>query len=85
MPPNLPVLGTTATANNRVINDVASQLGNINIQRGSLARDSLALQTISMPDQASRMAWLAQHLPDMPGTGIIYTLTNAILIKSLSG
>ena len=75
MPPNLPVLGTTATANNRVINDVASQLGNINIQRGSLARDSLALQTISMPDQASRMAWLAQHLPDMPGTGIIYTLT----------
>lgn len=75
MPSNMPVLGTTATANNRVINDVASQLGNINIQRGSLARDSLALQTISMPDQASRLAWLAQHLPDIPGTGIIYTLT----------
>lgn len=75
MPSNMPVLGTTATANNRVINDVSSQLGNINIQRGSLARDSLALQTISLPDQASRLAWLAQHLPDIPGTGIIYTLT----------
>lgn len=75
MPPNLPILGTTATANNRVLNDVAGQLGKIEIQRGPLMRESLALQTLRLPDQSSRLAWLVEHLPELPGTGIIYTLT----------
>jgi len=75
MPPNMPVLGTTATANNRVIKDVQAQLGNIEIQRGPLVRDSLALQTLRLPDQASRLAWLARHIPELPGTGIVYVLT----------
>lgn len=75
MPPNMPVLGTTATANNRVLADVQAQLGDIHVLRGSLARDSLALQTLRLPDQASRLAWLAQHIPELPGTGIVYVLT----------
>jgi ATP-dependent DNA helicase RecQ len=75
MPPNMPVLGTTATANNRVIQDVQDQIGNINIQRGPLVRDSLFLQTMRLPDQASRLAWLAQYIPGLPGTGIVYVLT----------
>ena len=75
LPANTPVLGTTATANNRVVEDIQAQLGNIQIQRGSLVRESLALQTLSLPDQASRLAWLATHIPELPGTGIIYTLT----------
>jgi len=75
MPPNMPVLGTTATANNRVIQDVQDQIGNIAIQRGPLVRDSLFLQTMRLPDQASRLAWLAQHIPGLPGTGIVYVLT----------
>ncbi len=75
MPPNMPILGTTATANNRVIEDVQAQLGDIEIQRGPLVRDSLALQTLRLPDQASRLAWLAQHIPELPGTGIVYVLT----------
>lgn len=75
MPPNMPVLGTTATANNRVIQDVQDQIGNIMIQRGPLVRDSLALQTMRLPDQASRLAWLAQYIPGLPGTGIVYVLT----------
>jgi len=75
IPPNVPVLGTTATANDRVIEDIQSQLGDIEIQRGTLVRESLALQTIRLPDQAARLAWLAEHVPEMPGTGIIYTLT----------
>ena len=75
LPPNTPVLGTTATANNRVVEDIQQQLGNIQIQRGSLGRESLALQTLVLPGQASRLAWLAQVIPGLPGTGIVYTLT----------
>jgi ATP-dependent DNA helicase RecQ len=75
LPPNMPLLGTTATANNRVIEDVQSQLGDVQIQRGTLVRDSLFLQTLRLKDQASRLAWLAQYIPDLPGTGIVYVLT----------
>lgn len=75
MPPNMPVLGTTATANDRVIDDVVEQLGDIDVVRGSLARDSLALQTVVLEDQTSRLAWLAQVVPSLEGTGIIYVLT----------
>ena len=75
MPDNLPILGSTATANDRVVEDVKTQLGHVNVQRGVLMRRSLALQNIRLPSQAARLAWLAEHLPDLPGTGIIYTLT----------
>jgi ATP-dependent DNA helicase RecQ len=75
MPPNIPVLGTTATANTRVVRDIAEQLGDIRIVRGSLMRESLTLQNIRLPDQAARLAWLAEQVPGLPGTGIIYTLT----------
>lgn len=75
LPPNVPVLGTTATANNRVVNDIREQLGDIQIQRGSLERESLALQAIELGDQPSRLAWLAQVIPNLDGTGIIYALT----------
>ncbi|HML77353.1 RecQ family ATP-dependent DNA helicase [Geobacter sulfurreducens] len=75
MPPNMAVLGTTATANNRVLDDITTQLGNIEVQRGPLLRETLALQTVQLPDQSGRLAWLAEHLPQLPGTGIVYTLT----------
>ena len=75
LPANTPVLGTTATANNRVVADIQTQLGNIQIHRGPLTRESLALQTMVLPDQASRLAWLVQVIPTLPGTGIVYTLT----------
>ncbi|BBL34628.1 ATP-dependent RNA helicase RhlB [Nitrosomonas stercoris] len=76
IPSNIPVLATTATANDRVVNDVKAQLGqNIILQKGSLVRKSLKLQNINMPSPAARMAWLAQTIPALPGSGIIYTLT----------
>lgn len=76
LPPNVPVIATTATANDRVVNDVKEQLGrNIILQRGSLVRRSLKLQNINMPSPAARMAWLAQTIPYLPGSGIVYTLT----------
>jgi len=75
VPANMPVLATTATANNRVVNDIETQLKGLEIRRGNLSRESLYLQNIILPDQAQRLAWLAEQLPQIPGTGIIYTLT----------
>jgi ATP-dependent DNA helicase RecQ len=76
MPSKMPVLATTATANDRVVNDIKTQLGhNIILQRGSLVRKSLKLQNINIPSPAARMAWLAQIIPTLSGNGIVYTLT----------
>ena len=76
LPQNIPVLATTATANNRVVEDIIAQLGaNLRVSRGSLTRKSLQLQNIKLKSPAARMAWLAEYLPNLPGSGIIYTLT----------
>ena len=76
LPPNLRLLATTATANNRVMEDLATVLGpKLNVSRGDLNRGSLTLQTIRLSSQAERLAWLAQQLATMKGAGIIYTLT----------
>ena len=76
LPIGTPVLGTTATANDRVVSDVAEQLGpQLTIQRGTLERESLALQVIRMPDRADRLAWLATTIPGLSGSGIVYCLT----------
>lgn len=75
LPPNMPILATTATANDRVVQDVAVQMGELNIRRGLLTRTSLKLQNIRLPSPAARMAWLAEQVPNLPGSGVIYTLT----------
>jgi len=76
LPANLRVLATTATANDRVMRDLEAVLGpNLEVSRGDLSRPSLALQTIRLPSQAERLAWLAERIPEIPGHGIIYTLT----------
>jgi ATP-dependent DNA helicase RecQ len=75
MPDGMPILGTTATANDRVCDDIVSQLGDIEIIRGTLTRESLILQNIQLNDQASRLAWLKENIPKLSGSGIVYTLT----------
>jgi len=73
-----PVLATTATANARVVGDVAEQLGaGTLVLRGALDRESLHLAVLELPGAAERLAWLADHLPELPGSGIVYTLTVA--------
>jgi ATP-dependent DNA helicase RecQ len=82
LPEGVPVLATTATANDRVATDVAEQLGIGNgggtlVLRGSLDRESLHLSVAKLPTSQARLAWLAEHLEELPGSGIIYTLTVA--------
>ncbi|MEV8326138.1 RecQ family ATP-dependent DNA helicase [Kitasatospora sp. NPDC056731] len=83
LPPGVPVLATTATANARVTADVAEQLGTGStdehalVLRGPLDRESLTLGVLALPDPAHRLAWLADHLDRLPGSGIVYTLTVA--------
>ena len=78
LPPNSPVLATTATANSRVVADVAEQLGDdALVLRGSLERESLRLGVVALPSAAHRLGWLAEHLPRLQGSGIVYALTVA--------
>lgn len=76
LPVNISVLATTATANRRVEQDAAAQLGGaVVVQRGPLVRESLALQNMRMPGPADRLAWMADRIPQLPGSGIVYALT----------
>lgn len=76
LPTNIPLLATTATANDRVVADVVKQIGPyLQVVRGPLVRESLHLQNITLTRQASRLAWLAEQVPHLSGSGIIYTLT----------
>ena len=78
LPASVPVLATTATANDRVIADVQEQIGqNLLVLRGPLARTTLRLQCLTLEDQSARLAWLATWLPRLPGSGIVYCLTVA--------
>ncbi|AOW92958.1 recombinase RecQ [Rhodococcus sp. WMMA185] len=75
----IPVLATTATANDRVVSDVSIQLGvggaEALVLRGGLERDSLHLSVVRIPEATARAAWLTERLDSLPGSGIIYTLT----------
>ena len=76
LPAGVPVLCCTATANDRVVADIEHQLGDdLAVLRGPLARDGLALHVLDLPAQAQRLAWLAERIPGLPGTGIVYCLT----------
>lgn len=73
---NISILATTATANNRVVKDIQNQLGDdIDIYRGELSRDSLAIQTINLENREERLCWIKENINKLPGTGIIYCLT----------
>jgi ATP-dependent DNA helicase RecQ len=74
----VPVLATTATANVRVVDDIIEQLGEgVRVFRGPLGRASLRLDAIDLGNQAERLAWLAERIPEMTGSGIVYCLTVA--------
>ncbi|GLU48065.1 ATP-dependent DNA helicase RecQ [Nocardiopsis ansamitocini] len=82
LPAGIPVLATTATANERVTRDVAEQLETGDgaatlVLRGGLDRESLHLAVVNLPDSTARLSWLAQNLGEFEGSGIIYTLTVA--------
>lgn len=76
LPSNVPVLGTTATANNRVISDLKKQWGeNVYVSRGPLSRESLHIQLLKLNNKAERYAWILNNINKLPGCGIIYCLT----------
>jgi len=82
LPPGVPVLATTATANARVVADVSEQLdpdgaADTLVLRGPLDRESLSLHVVGLPGPAERLAFLADQLPNLDGSGIVYTLTVA--------
>jgi ATP-dependent DNA helicase RecQ len=82
MPRNVPVLCTTATANDRVVQDIHQQLGeDLKVIRGSLDRESLSLSTVKISLTVQRLAWLAEWVPKFAGSGIVYCLTVADTLR----
>ncbi len=78
LPPDTPVLATTATANSRVVADIGAQIGDDPLTlRGTLDRESLRLGVVETPDLAAAYAWVADALERVEGSGIIYVLTVA--------
>lgn len=76
LPSNVPILATTATANDRVVVDLQNQLGNkVFVSRGPLTRESLYIQVLNKPGKIERYAWILANIPKLPGSGIIYCLT----------
>jgi ATP-dependent DNA helicase RecQ len=73
LPGGTPVLATTATANERVVADVAEQLGTGGVEVTTVR----GLGVLRLPSDRARLAWLSAHLGDLPGSGIVYTLTVA--------
>src|SRR5690606_5456410 len=92
LPEGIPVLATTATANQRVTRDVAEQLGaggqvedgEVLVLRGGLDRASLHLAVVRLPDPSTRLAWLAENLRGYTGSGIVYCLTVAAAEQTAS-
>jgi ATP-dependent DNA helicase RecQ len=81
----VPVLACTATATDRVVDDVAIQLARsgddgVAVLRGPLARATLHLEVVDLPTHEERLAWLAAFVTTQRPTGragIVYTLTVA--------
>lgn len=72
----VPLLATTATANNRVIADLKEQLGgDVYVSRGSLMRDNLSIQILKLNGKTERYAWMCENIPKLTGSGIVYCLT----------
>jgi ATP-dependent DNA helicase RecQ len=75
LPDHIPVAATTATANDRVVDDVTRQVPDLRVVRGDLVRESLRIQTVELDSRADRLAWLAENLDGLPSSGIVYCLT----------
>lgn len=76
LPDNLPILATTATATHRVQSDIEQQIGGkLTTIRGSLVRDNFHLFVLTVDSEDEKLMWIAQHINELQGTGIIYTGT----------
>ncbi len=76
LPQNFPVLATTATATDRVANDIKQQIGkNVTLIRGNLLRENFSLNVVIVKNDDEKMVWLADFLSKVTGNGLIYTGT----------
>ncbi|TDL96622.1 RecQ family ATP-dependent DNA helicase [Macrococcus carouselicus] len=79
-PDHIAILGTTATANDRVIQDIKDQLGDeLQVFRGDLIRDNISIQVNPAQSKVERLAFITDALTRHPflskQQGIIYCLT----------
>ena len=76
LPEGIPVLATTATANDRVVRDLKFQLGkDLEILRGTMDRKSINIDVLNLETSERKIDWLLRNIPQLEGAGIIYCLT----------
>lgn len=68
------ILAVTATANERVLQDIQSQFGNLQVLRGSLIRKNLIVSVGYFDGAAHKYAWLLENIEKLPGSGIVYCI-----------
>ena len=76
LPENVPVLAVTATATERVQNDIQEQIGkNMTVLRGNLLRENLRLFVVKVKSENEKKIRIAEYLQHCDGSGLIYTGT----------
>ena len=83
LPQKTPILALTATANARVEKDIMQQVHAAQIVRGTMQRPNLMLNVVNVDGDNQKLSYLAEVLPRLPGTGVIYAATrrNAEMIS----
>jgi ATP-dependent DNA helicase RecQ len=76
LPEHLPILALTATVNRRVQDDILQQIGTqAQIMRGTMRRLNLYVHVETLSGDPAKLSYLAEVLPHVPGSGLIYTVT----------
>lgn len=92
--PNCPVLALTATADEKVIEDIQFylNLSTVHVEKTSLNRQNISYELIKMTDEEEKTKWLVEHLKQTTGPGVIYVGSRkradelaALLSKHCSG
>lgn len=76
LPQHLPVLAITATATQKIQEDILLQVSSeLSVIRGRLLRNNISLHVVSVQNEDDKFYWLAEYMRRIPKTGIIYTGT----------
>jgi len=76
LPSNIPVIATTATATDKVAQDILTQIpGDVEFIRGDLMRENFFLHVVHVDHSDAKLSCLADIVKKQKGFGMVYTGT----------